>query len=391
VSARCVRAGILVLADDKPADRELARELAIIAALHSQATDRDRAHAHAARAWLEGDARRAAKGYGDILEQYPRDILALQIAHSLDLRLGSTELLRDRIAKVLPYWHESLPGFGCVLTMHAFGLQENESCEEAVSVAQRALAVTPGNPGAIHVIAHVLHRQKRAADGLRWLRETLPHWGDGSAFSVHNAWHWALCHLALGQPDAALAIYDERIRKTGEVSASALVDASALLWRLSLRGLDLQERWNELADQWEDKVHDQRRIFNSVHALMACAAVHRERSVARIMKLVRDPKLQRTTVRADMSLALPVCLGLQAFCRGSYAQAVAQFKRVGKLAQRCGGSVAQCDLVELTLREALSRVQHGAGTGRVRAHDRGRRQWIWPFIRPHAGHESAGA
>jgi hypothetical protein len=346
---------------------------------------------HAARAWLEGNARLAAKSYGDIIRRYPRDILALQIAHNLDLRLGATELLRDRIAKALPYWHEGLPGFGCVLTMYAFGLQENGACEEAVSVAHRALTVMPGNPGAIHVIAHVLHRKKRAADGQRWLLETLPHWGNGSAFSVHNAWHLALCHLALDQPEAALAIYDERIRRTGDVSASALVDASALLWRLSLRGLDLQKRWHELADQWEDKVDDQRRIFNSVHALMACAAVHRERSVARIMRLVRDPKLQRTTVRADMSLALPVCLGLQAFCRGSYAQAVAQFEKVGKLAKRCGGSIAQCDLVELTLREALRRVQQGARTGRVPANGRGRRRWIWPSIPPRAGQESLRA
>lgn len=360
VSARTLRAGLLVLADDKPADRELANELATIDGLRSHAIDRDRAHAQAARAWLVGNARLAVKRYGEILEQYPRDILALQIAHNLDLRLGSTEQLRDRIARVLPYWHAGLPGFGCVLTMYGFGLQENGDCDEALNVARQALAVTPGNPGAIHVIAHVLHRQQRAADGIQWLRETLPHWGEKSAFSVHNAWHLALCHLALDKPEAALAIYDERVRQAGGASVSVLVDASALLWRVSLRGLDLQKRWEELADQWEGRVGDQRRIFNNVHALMACAAVHRERSVAHIMDLVGDPNLQRTTVRTDLQLALPVCLGLRAFCRGDYVQATEQLMKVQELAQRCGGSIAQCDLIDLTLREAVRRKRHGA-------------------------------
>jgi hypothetical protein len=355
VSGRCLRAGLLVLADDRTADRLLAAELAAIDARRAHATARDLAHAHAAQAWLGGDARLAVQRYGGILAQYPRDLLALQIAHNLDLRLGATESLRDRIASVLPHWHGALPGYGCVVTMYAFGLQENDHCEAALHVARHALDLTPGNPGAIHVIAHVHHRNYEPAAGLARLQETREHWDGNSAFSVHNAWHEALFHLQLSEPAAALEIYDQRIRNAGNAGVSALVDASALLWRMSLRRADLRQRWNELADQWEGKVHDQRRIFNHVHALMACAAAGRERSAARIIELICDRDLQRTSVSADQRLALPVSLGVQAFSRGHYAEAVRQLTLARELARRCGGSVAQCDLVDLTLREARAR------------------------------------
>lgn len=355
VSARCLRAGLLVLADDRSADRQLATELGALDALHAHATSRDRAHVRAAHAWLAGDARRALQCYGEIVAQHPRDLLALQIAHNLDLRLGVTEALRDRIAAVLPHWHEGLPGYGCVLSMYAFGLQENEHCEAALHVGRHALELAPGNPGVIHAIAHVHHRRHAALEGLGWLQRTREHWDGNSAFSVHNAWHEALFHLQLADVDAALAVYDRKIRMPRGASVSALVDASALLWRIALRRTNLQPRWQELADLWEAKVHDQRRFFNNVHALMACAAAGRERSSARIIGLITDGRLQRTAVNDDQRLAVPVSLGVHAFCRGRYAEAVQQLMLVRELARRCGGSVAQCDLVELTLREAQAR------------------------------------
>ncbi len=366
VSARCLRAGLLVLADDRPADRLLAAELAAIEALRAGANARDLAHAQAARAWLAGDARLALQRYGEILAQYPRDLLALQIAHNLDLRLGATEMLRDRIAALLPHWHAGLPGYGCVITLYAFGLQENAHCEAALHVARHALELTPGNPGAIHVIAHVHHRRHEAAQGLAWLQQTRAHWDGNSAFSVHNAWHEALFHLQLSQAAAALDIYDRRIRNAGSGGVGALVDASALLWRLLLRGVNVQRRWRELADQWEAKVHDQRRIFNHVHALMACAAAGREPCSARIIELICDRRLQRTFVSTERQLALPVSLGVQAFGRGQYAEATRQLTQARELARRCGGSVAQCDLVDLTLRAAQARLAQAQAQAQAR-------------------------
>ncbi len=62
--------------------------------------------------------------YGEIVIDHPRDLLALQIAHVGDFYLGQSTLLRDRIARVLPHWSSEVPGYGYVLGMHAFGLEE---------------------------------------------------------------------------------------------------------------------------------------------------------------------------------------------------------------------------------------------------------------------------
>jgi len=50
-----------------------------------------------------------------------------------------------------------------------------------------------------------------------------------------------------------------------------------------------------------------------------------------------------------------VCEALWAMSRGDYATAVERLTRVRHLAQRCGGSIAQCDLIHLTLVEAALR------------------------------------
>ena len=175
------------------------------------ANDRERRHAAAAGAWLARNPRRAARLYGELVIDYPRDIVALQLAHAFDFHLGRREMLRDRIAAVLPRWSVRMPGYGFLLTLYAFGLEENGVFERAEATAREALVHSPGNPGAIHVIAHVMDMQGRPAAGVATLGATMSDWAEGTAFSVHNAWHLALFHIDLDEADEALAIYDERI------------------------------------------------------------------------------------------------------------------------------------------------------------------------------------
>src|SRR5262249_21623028 len=149
--------------------------------------------------------------YGAILIGRPRDIVALVAAHALDFRLDRRRMLRDRVAQVLPEWPVTAPHAASVLAMYAFGLEENGQYRKAEKMARRALAIDPGHPGAIHVIAHVMEMQGRAREGLVFLAETEPAWSEGTGFSVHLAWHRALFQLDLDDPSAALATYDAQI------------------------------------------------------------------------------------------------------------------------------------------------------------------------------------
>ena len=67
----------------------------------------------------------ALERYGAIVADRPRDMLALMVAHALDFRMARWEMLRDRIASVLPHWHAGMRGYASVLAMYAFGLEEN--------------------------------------------------------------------------------------------------------------------------------------------------------------------------------------------------------------------------------------------------------------------------
>ena len=120
----CLQAALIVTSTDPSLVPMLAASIEAVEALGKRANDRERAHAAAARKWLEGDFAGSVRAYGDILLEYPRDLLALQVAHVGDFLLGASTMLRDRIAQVLPHWDASVPGYGYVLGMHAFGLEE---------------------------------------------------------------------------------------------------------------------------------------------------------------------------------------------------------------------------------------------------------------------------
>src|SRR5262249_57373364 len=105
--------------------------------------------------------------------------------------------------------------------------------------ARRALDFEPDNAAAIHAIAHVLEMCGRAREGIAWLESTRKTWAASAGFANHLAWHLTLFHIELGATDTAVAIYDQTLAPRPTSPTTALVDASALLWRLPLRGVGL--------------------------------------------------------------------------------------------------------------------------------------------------------
>jgi len=64
-----------------------------------------------------------------------------------------------------------------------------------------------------------------------------------------------------------------------------------------------------------------------------------------------------TSSYSEDVLLLQLCKALLAFAHGDYASAVELLTRVRHIAHRCGGSLAQCDLIHLTFTEAAFRAQ----------------------------------
>jgi tetratricopeptide (TPR) repeat protein len=269
-------------------------------------------------------------------------------------------MLRDRVAQVMPEWNETLPGYASVLSMYAFGLEENGQYRRAEETARRALALDPRHPSAIHVIAHVMEMQGRDREGLEFLAETEPAWKDTAGISVHLAWHRALFHIDADDPESALAVYDAQIVNTREPDLSDLADASALLWRLELLNVRVGKRWKLLADRWQRQDLTGVRPFYAAHAMMALAATGRTAAAQRVFNALPlvDASGDSLSYSED-ALLLQLCKALLAFAHSDYERCVELLTRVRHIAHRCGGSLAQCDLIHLTFTEAAFRAHKG--------------------------------
>ena len=139
---------------------------------------------------------------------------------------------------------------------------------------------------------------------------------------------------------------------------SVLADASALLWRLQLRNIEVGERWRLLADRWEMQTLAGARPFYVVHAMMAFAAAGRTAAAARVFEALPHTDTSGASLSLpEDALAAPFCEALLAFARGDYAACVEWLTRVRHIAHRCGGSLAQCDLIHLTFTEAALRAR----------------------------------
>lgn len=356
VMGHLFKAGLLVTTGERGFEGML-REAVEAAEAHAAiATPRERLYMAACRAWLQRDFSLGVKCFGDIVSEYPRDLVALQIAHLGDFLLGQAPMLRDRPTQVLPAWSTHEHGYSYVLGMQAFGLEECGAYTPAEHAGRRALELAPADGWAAHAVAHVMEMQGRTEDGIQWLQETSAGWSPGSFFAFHNWWHLALYRLELGDYGAVLDLYDTRIRNPSATVVLELIDATAMLWRLHLRNANVGDRWQSVADAWEPLAEDGYLAFNDVHALLAFAATGRTAAVQRVLgSLERVARLPDTNGRMTRDVGLPVARAIVAFAQGDYARTIDELQQVRGFAQRFGGSNAQRDLLQLTLLEAALR------------------------------------
>lgn len=319
-------------------------------------TEREKAHLAAISELLAGRWHAAGQVLEDLTITWPHDSLALQAGHLIDFYTGQQRLLRDRIARAMPEWREGQPGYHALLGMLAFGLEENADYAAAERTGRRSVELQPRDGWGQHAVAHVLEMQNRTEEGVAWMRERVEHWAGDSFFQVHNWWHLALFHLDREQVDEVLALFDGPIFGGRSTLALDLVDASALLWRLELLDVDVGPRWQPLADLWEAHADSGNYAFNDAHAMMAFVGAGRGQAIERIFAAQRRAMAEdNDNRRFTAEVGHPLCLAIEAFAGGEYAECVRLLRPLRAIAQRFGGSHAQRDLLDLTLLEAARR------------------------------------
>ena len=320
------------------------------------ATARERRHTAALAAWCKGDFEGALREWEAILAETPRDVVALKLAHYLHFYLGDSGAMRDSVARTLHAWDESVPGYAAVLGMRAFGLEESGAYDEAERAGRRAVELNPDDPWAVHAVAHVLEMQDRAREGVAWIRGLERRWDACNNFRYHLWWHLALMHLGLGEPEAALALYDERVWDPASDEYLDLCNDAALLQRLELAGLDVGDRWTAIAAKARGQLAARVLVFIDAHYALALAAAHDREAATTLVTAVRTAATGTgTTAAVAADVGADLCEGLVAYRAGDWARAVACLAPLGPRLRRIGGSHAQRDLFTQILVDAAVR------------------------------------
>jgi hypothetical protein len=357
VMARAMRAWIGLLSSEWPDSRDAGKLLEGV----QSAMPREQAHLDAIRSWVAGDMHRSGRQLDVLLEVQPRDAVALAVGHQIDFLCGDAVNLRDRVARVRPHWDARHPDFGFLDGMLSFGCEECGDYVRSQEIGLRAVERNAGDVWAIHAVVHTFEMQGRADEGMAFLEQRRADWAQGNFFNVHNAWHLAIYRLEREDWAGALEIYDTVIHHAASPCiALEMVDASGLLWRLTLDGTATGGRWNALADAWAAKDPTPWYVFNDLHAIMAFVGAGRqhdaEQRVAEIERFMRSADPAWTNHRMVAAAGLGVARALAANGRGDDAAVVENLAPLRHHLSIFGGSHAQRDAFQRTL---LAAALHG--------------------------------
>lgn len=353
VMGHCIK-GYLMLAGANPAHRPaIAASLAAAEAGAAVATPREQRHVAALSAWRRGALGEAFAIWRELLDADPIDLLALRISDTTHFRFGHTALVLEQADRVAPAWSPELPGYDCFQSVWAFAHEEAGDTAGAERAIDSAHEHDPTNFFAHHVKAHILEMESRRQEGNDWLARQTGYWPIGNNLVHHLWWHRALMQFDLGERDAVLSSYDENIRNlNGPLTKAApdqfndLQNATSLLWRLEMLGLDVGTRWDELADKAEVRIGDTAYLLLPPHLMLALAAAGRDEAAARFLAALReqaaDPAVWAGAAIGDV--VTPVCEAGLAHRRGRHEEVVALLAPRLDRIRLLGGSNAQRDL-----------------------------------------------
>ncbi len=302
----------------------------------------------ALRDWMKGHPKMALRHFEAALAHNPTDTLAMKLDHALRFVLGDHHGMRRMVEAVMPAYDNKHPGYGYLLGCHAFTLEETGEYKRAQIAGREALLLAPDDAWGLHAVAHVHDMTADAAGGIKWLTGREEAWAHCNNFRYHVWWHKALMHLDLGEREVVLDLYDQQIRQDKTDDYRDISNATSLLSRLELDGVDVGDRWDELADLSANRTEDGCLIFADLHYLLALVGGRRDDAVAQMMgRLHRDAKEGRTDMQKAMaSPGLATAAGLEAFGEANFEVAFINLAKANQHLQLAGGSHAQRDVFE---------------------------------------------
>ena len=317
---------------------------------------REAAFVEALDVTIKGSPLGAIAAMERVLDANPQDPLAMKIGHAVRFMLGDSQGMRRSIERVLPTYDADHAARGYLLGCHAFALEETGDYAKAETAGRMGLGLAADDAWGLHAVAHVYDMTGDSKGGINWLTGREAAWEHCNNFRYHVWWHKALMHLDQGDVDTVLALYDMEIRKDKTDDYRDISNATSLLSRLELEGIDIGDRWEELADLSENRTEDGCLIFADLHYLLALTGGKREDAITTMMSRMRrdatDLRNELASVTAHPGIA--AAAGLEAFGEADFQTAYLNLARAHEAMPNIGGSHAQRDVfARLTIDAAI--------------------------------------
>ncbi|MEM9342326.1 MAG: tetratricopeptide repeat protein [Pseudomonadota bacterium] len=319
------------------------------------ATRREHLWCEALSDWLAGRPTLSIQRMEDALKLNPADTISMKLSHGIRFMLGDNHGMLRSVERVLAAHGPTHPLYGYTLGCHAFALEETGYYAKAERVGLRGLEFADDDAWGLHAVAHVYDMTHDTTRGIALIDSNMPAWGHCNNFRFHVWWHKALLHLDEGDVATVLDLYDRKIRDEKTDDYRDISNATSLLMRLEIEGIDVGDRWVELADLSERRTEDGCLTFADMHYMLALIGEKRSDAALRLNASVAE----RAEASDDMAEVMDTpgyatSHGLAAFGEADYGQAFSHLKAAQPDFQAMGGSHAQRDVFErLTIEAGL--------------------------------------
>jgi len=328
-----------------------------------EASLRERALAASVRSANAGELQGGVSLLETYLADNPRDVVAHRLAQFELFWSGESKWMRDIAERAAPAWDETVPDFAHFQAVRAFSNEEAGDYDTAERVGRDAVEREPESAWGAHAVAHTLVMQGRAEEGAKFMEALSGKWSKANQIAHHNWWHLCLFLIEHGDYDRILEILDTKVRNPESPLVQAMPDATidlqnvaSLLQRLELRGVDVGDRWQTIAEICAGRIADHANPFSSAHDAMTLAAVGRYDLVDSLIEdMQRFGQGHGVIGAVTRTIGTPVVEAMAAHRRGEYDRVVDLLWPVRRDLHQIGGSHAQRDIFFQVLVDAAMR------------------------------------
>jgi hypothetical protein len=300
--------------------------------------------------WIAGDIPAVQRIGEQIVGVFPRDLASMKLHQYFSFNRGDAKAMLA-IAKQAETANADSPHLHGML---AFGYEQMHDLASAEREARLALELKQKEPWAQHALAHVMLSTGRVQEGVAFLGEAQRTWVDLNSFMyTHNWWHKALFHISLGDNAAVFDAYDNHVWGIEPTYSQDQAGAVSLLARMEVAGMDVGDRWQDVAGHMRARATDTLLPFLTLQYLYGLARA--DFAEAPLLLAAVEEKAHSSTAFDRLvwhDVALPAARGVYAHARRDWAAAARNLKVANPRLTEIGGSHAQRDLFGQLLLDA---------------------------------------